>query len=366
MTRLHEILSSLELLAPARYAFPWDKIGLQVGDRQAPITRAVVSLDRSLGAVAYAESQGAELLLTHHPLLFDPVATVTSDDVVGRTLGRLIKSNIALVSAHTNWDAARGGINDALAGLLGLQDVTCFGTAAPVAQLKMVVTCPLADVDRLIDAASAAGAGIIGEYRRCAFASRGDGTFIGSTASHPTVGTAGAQETVSEVRIEMRLRADQLEAVRSSVLSAHPYEEPALDFYPVLDHPEQPAGRIGVLNSPITLDDFVKFVDINLHTQSWAWGRGDRQVRKVAVVGGGADGEFRAALRAGADVFVTGEVRQHVALEAVELGLAIVASGHYATEQPGCAALRDRMSELVPDVQWELFVPPAGEHGRPR
>ena len=88
-------------------------------------------------------------------------------------------------------------------------------------------------------------------------------------------------------------------------------------------------------------------------------------VRKVAIVGGAADGEWMAAQRAGADVFVTGEVKQHVGLEASESGLPILAAGHFATEHPGAAVLADRMRDLVPEVEWIVFEPAPGLHGRP-
>ncbi|HWA82839.1 MAG TPA: Nif3-like dinuclear metal center hexameric protein, partial [Fimbriimonadaceae bacterium] len=95
------------------------------------------------------------------------------------------------------------------------------------------------------------------------------------------------------------------------------------------------------------------------------WGKPDRPIKKLAVVGGAADSEWRDARQAGADAFLTGEVKQHVGLEVVEEGFAIIASGHYATEHPGCRALRDRLAEAMPDVEWLLYEPEPGLAGRP-
>jgi dinuclear metal center YbgI/SA1388 family protein len=257
--RLREILAALEGIAPARYAFSFDRVGLQVGDPDAPVSRAVVSLDRSRASVARAREAGAQLLLAHHPLLFTPLKDVVATDHVGSTVLDLASAGIAFVAAHTNWDSAKGGVNDELAKRLGLGDLQDFGESS---------------------------------------------------------------------------------------------------------NGEQAAGRLGVVE-PTTLVEFAQAVQASLGTKAWAWGDPDHRVRGVAVVGGAADGEWRAAQSAGADVLVTGEVKQHVALEASESGFALIAAGHYATEQPGVEALRDRMEAACPKVEWELFVPDPGKAGRP-
>ena len=154
----------------------------------------------------------------------------------------------------------------------------------------------------------------------------------------------------------MVLRKEDRRAVERALRTAHPYEEPAYDLLLLPPSPEQPAGRVGVREAT-TLADFAAETEARLATRAWAWGDPARPIRRVAVVGGAADGEWRAAQRAGADVLVTGEVKQHVAVEAAESGFALVAAGHYATEQPGVEALRDRMAEVCPAVDWRLFVP---------
>lgn len=362
--RLREVLAVLEQVAPVRYAFSFDKVGLQVGDPEAEVSRVIVSLDRSRSAVAFAREQGAQLLLAHHPLLFSPLREVVASDHVGRTVLDLAAANIAFVAAHTNWDSARGGVNDALAERLGLRETKPFGFAAEVEQLKLVFFAPSDAVDRLIDALSEVGAGVIGAYRRCAFLSDGNGTYIGGEGTDPTVGEPGKIEVTDERRVEMVLRRDQKRIVERTLRENHPYEEPAYDLLLSPPVPEQPAGRIGVVEGT-TLAAFAAQIETILTTRAWAWGDPQKKIRKVAVVGGAADGEWIAAQRAGADVLVTGEVKQHVALEAAESGFALVAAGHYATEQPGVAALRDRMAVRCPQIDWRLFTPEPGRAGRP-
>src|SRR5437879_2504992 len=121
MPQVRHAIEALDRIAPKRFAFSFDKVGLQVGDPAANLKLGVVALDRSLGAVAFAKEHGAQMLVAHHPLIFEPIASVLHTSHVGRTVLELARGNIAFAAAHTNWDSARGGINDALAAMLGLQ-----------------------------------------------------------------------------------------------------------------------------------------------------------------------------------------------------------------------------------------------------
>ncbi|HEY3782406.1 MAG TPA: Nif3-like dinuclear metal center hexameric protein [Fimbriimonadaceae bacterium] len=365
MPTVGQILGTLEEIAPARFAFEFDKVGLQIGDRGREVTKAVVSLDRSLSAIRFAKSLGAQLLLSHHPLIWDPLTSLTGRDIAELGAAELIRSDMAFIAAHTNWDCAQGGINDTLAGLLDLKDIRSIGSAAPVQQLKLVVFCPLEDCERVIDAASTAGAGVIGCYSRCAFRSKGTGTFVGSEASNPSIGKAGQQEEVEELRIEMVLPTVKRPQVEAAIRKHHPYEEPAIDFYSLAPLSEQPICRIGDLPNRVSLTDFAASVDKNLATRCWTFGDPSKPISKVAICGGAADDEWIHAKSSGADVFVTGEVKQHVGMEAAERSFAIIAAGHYATEHPGCVALAARMRESVPEVEWQVFTPEPGAAGRP-
>lgn len=365
MASIQSVLDTLELAAPAKYAFTWDKIGLQVGSRKKEVNRAVVSLDRSPGAIDFAIEQKAQLLLTHHPVIFDPIASVTSDTFEGIAIQKLIQHDVALIVAHTNWDAAPGGINDALASCLGLKEVQPFGISANAEEFKLICFTPPQSVDAIVDACAEAGAGIIGNYRRCAFMSHGVGTFEAQAGANPTVGQVGERSEVEEVRFEIVCPADRVSAVVKALRQTHPYEEPAFDLVPMRASNGQPVGRIGRLDNSLPLDEFVELVDTQLGTRCLTWGRQSHSISKVAVVGGAADSEWRAALGCGADAFITGEVSQHVALEASAAGIAILCAGHYATEHPGCVALARKMGGLMSDIEWIVFEPNPGEDGRP-
>ncbi|HLK14626.1 MAG TPA: Nif3-like dinuclear metal center hexameric protein, partial [Fimbriimonadaceae bacterium] len=259
MPTVAEILEALQAVAPAELAFSFDKIGLQVGDPRSEVRRATVALDRSLLAIRSAIESGSQLLLTHHPIVWEPFThlTPTSDAEIG--IRELVRGDVSMVAAHTNWDCARGGVNDALAEKLGLSELSDFGSASEYEALKMVVFCPEDAVDRILDAASAAGAGVIGGYRRCGFAGQGHGTFDAPSNSNPAKGKPGARNRVPELRLEMELPLGRRAAVEATVRANHPYEEPAIDFL-VVRKRGLPAGRKGRLAKPLRLAEFLSTV----------------------------------------------------------------------------------------------------------
>lgn len=363
-TALRDVLDALERIAPTELAAPWDNVGLQIGDPAAPVSRAVVALDRSRDALAFAHETGAELLLTHHPLFFSPPKRLDLSRGEGRFVAEAIGAGIAVVAAHTNWDNALDGLNDALARALGLADVTTFGSGGEIALGSLVVYTPAGTEEPLIEAMSDAGAGSLGNYRRCAFISPGVGTFEPLPGAHPTIGEVGRRESVPEVRIKMVLPLSKREAVIRAMKATHPYELVAHSVLPLEGGLSHPMGRIGSLPDPLSPEAFLAHLESTLGARPTAWGP-RREIRRVAVVGGAAGSEWPAALATGADAFVTGEVKQHHALDASEAGLIFVAAGHHATEDPGCARLARSMRAELPAVEWTHYAPERGAAGRP-
>jgi len=365
MPTVQSVIDALEAIAPARTAFSYDKVGLQIGEPDDSVALGVVALDISDGLIEFALAEGAQIVVCHHPLIWEPLKEVNAGTRSGRLAVKLIQNRIAFIGAHTNWDCAPGGINDILASRLGLQDVVACGEASEVAYLKLATFVPPDAADEVVDALSAAGAGLIGKYERCAFLSSGTGTFRGQAGTNPAIGKAGQTEKVDEIRIEMRLLSSQSSAVIAALKSVHPYEEPAYDLFSLHPNHDQPITRVGRLPTPMTFREFADKVDRDLGTRVWAFGDPEKTVRKVTVCGGGADDEWKAALRNGSDVFVTGEVRHHIAVWASEAGVGIIAAGHFATEHPGAAALAAVLESKIEGTQWRVYVPKPGIAGRP-
>jgi dinuclear metal center YbgI/SA1388 family protein len=342
-----DVVAAMDALYDPALAEPWDAIGLVCGDPEAPVRKLLFAIDPVAVVAEEAIASGCQLIVCHHPLFLRGVHGVPATNPKGRLVHRLITAGVGLFVAHTNADVARPGVSDALADAMGLADVVPLSERAVPAD-KLVTFVPPADVDRVVDALAAAGAGVIGEYERCAYLGEGTGTFQPGPAARPTIGTPGVIEVVPETRLEMvlprRLRAQVVAVLRA----AHPYEEPAFDVYPLAEAGAGAGlGRIGTLAAPRRLADFAAEVARRLpDTVGGVRATGDRLVQRVAVCGGsGGDLAFDAA-QAGADVFVTADLRHHPASEAAD-AIALVDAAHWATEWPWLAQASKRLSDRL-------------------
>ncbi|MDD9206275.1 Nif3-like dinuclear metal center hexameric protein, partial [Georgenia sp. 10Sc9-8] len=257
----------------------------------------------------------------------------------GRLVHELVRGGCALYTAHTNADAAEDGVAQALAELLGLQDLRPLAPAAGQSLDTLVTFVPTTHTHDLLDALAAAGAGSLGDYERCAYTSGGTGTFRPLPGAHPTIGAVGRAEEVAEDRIEMVLPRGRRSAVVRALRAAHPYEEPA---FTLLEHATTDAstgiGRVGELPEPLTLQALgAQVADVLPATPAGIRVGGDlaAQVRTVAVSGGAGDSLLGAARAAGAEVFLTADLRHHPASEHLAAGPPyLIDATHWASEWP--------------------------------
>lgn len=326
----------LEELAPPELAEEWDRVGLQAGDPAWRVEKAITALTVTDDVIDQAARAGASLIVAHHPLIFRPLERIDPAGRVGRLVTRLIKEGIALIVAHTNLDSAAGGVNDGLAERLQLGDVSPLVPRAVATELKLVTFIPHEHVERVREALAAAGAGVIGRYSHCTFGVAGEGTFLPREGASPFVGAVGEIERVSEVRLEVVVARSLKGRVVQALKESHPYEEVAFDLYPLEPAIGESAGlgRVGNLSRPMSTEEFAKFVKKVLSLDHVRLAGSDPgEVRRVAVVGGSGGGFLHAALAAGADALVTGDVDYHDADEARHLGLLVVDGGHFGTEK---------------------------------
>jgi len=381
--RLGELIAALEEWFDPRLAESWDAIGLVCGDPDEPVDRVLLAVDAVPNTVGEALDWSAQLLLTHHPLLLTGVHGVPADDPKGALVHRMIRAGVAHYVAHTNADAARPGVSDALADVLGLADLRPLDADATAALDKLVVFVPHDAAKSVIDALAAAGAGHLGDYERCAWTATGLGTFRPLDGAAPAIGTVGSIAEVPETRVEMVVpparRADVLNALRA----AHPYEEPAFDLLATVPLPgDVGTGRVGRLPAPLTLAEFARHAAAVLPATAWgvrAAGDPDRTVQTVAVCGGSGGSLVELARDAGADAFLTADLKHHPVVEAVTerdgSGMALVDAAHWATEAPWldvvAAALHERFATTV-EVRvsrqvtdpWTLHLPSQPETSR--
>jgi dinuclear metal center YbgI/SA1388 family protein len=343
--RVRDVQRILDGWAPPDLAWERDNVGLQVGDPDATVRGILVALDVTEEVVKEAKKTGATLIVSHHPLLFRPLKSLTPASAGGRTVIMLAKHGIANIAAHTNLDFAAGGTNHALAARLGVGRVEFLRKPYRL-QAKIVTFLPAARVQEVADAMGAAGAGTIGDYSGCSFRVEGTGTFFGGPSTAPAVGRKGAAEQVREVRLEMIVPRRSVRAAVKAMRSVHPYEEPAYDVYH-LENPDDASGMgvVGTLDKPEPLPRFLARVRRRLGVRALRYTAGPAQaVRTVAMCGGSGGELLEDAVRAGADVFVTADCSYHLFHDAAGR-IALVDAGHYETEHPVVDAVVARLKE---------------------
>ncbi|MFT3661913.1 MAG: Nif3-like dinuclear metal center hexameric protein [Gordonia sp. (in: high G+C Gram-positive bacteria)] len=348
---LGEVLAALDAAYPPRLAEAWDAVGLVCGDPDEEATAALVCVDVTEDVVDRALETGAQLIVAHHPLLLRGVESVAANTPKGRLIHRLIRGGCALYSAHTNADKVRGGVSDALADVLGVRDTRPLEPEPTSPLDKWVVMVPEGNVEQVTEAMFDAGAGALGDYRDCLWSVVGTGQFLPSEAANPAVGAIGELTRVDEARVELVASRGRRAAVLAALRAAHPYEEPAFDVFAqaALDG-DLGLGRVGTLAEPTTLREFVAHAGRVLPRAPWgirAAGDPDAVVETVAVCGGAGDSLIGAATAAGADVYLTADLRHHVVDEALRAGApALIDAGHWATEFPWCASAADLLIGL--------------------
>lgn len=351
MIRVRELCQAMEHLAPLHLAESWDNVGPLLGDLEANVERVLTCLTLTEDVAQETLATSTQAVVTHHPVMFKPVQRLTSATAEGRTLLPLLRAGVAVYSAHTAYDNAPGGINDQLAGRLGLVDVAPLRRLPDGPRCKVVVFVPESDLSRVSDALFAAGAGVIGHYEQCSFRLAGTGTFFGTADTHPTIGVKGRREEVSEWRLEVVCPAGQVGGVVAALRRAHSYEEPAFDVYPLERLPgPHGAGRRGRLPTPLAPADFAQLVGSRLGVGSLEWVAGTRPVTNVAIVCGAGGSLLADAVAAGVDAFLTGEMRFHDQLSARERGVTVVLPGHFATERLGMERLAEQLRDLLPGL----------------
>lgn len=348
---LGEVLAELERVYPARLAEDWDAVGLVCGDPAESAAHVLICVDVTDAVVDMAEEIGAQLIVAHHPLLMRGATTVAASTPKGRIIHRLIRARCGLFSAHTNADKARRGVSDALADALGLRNTVPLEAEPAAALDKWVVMVPEGNADQVSEAMFTAGAGTLGDYRDCQWSVVGTGQFLPVDGAVPAVGAVGNLTRIDEERVEMIAPRGLRSTVLAALREAHPYEEPAFDVFEqaVLDS-DIGLGRVGTLPEPMTFAAFVDHVGASLPKAAWpvrGAGPTDVLIETVAVCGGAGDSLIGAATAAGADAYVTGDLRHHVVDESLRAGSpALVDAGHWATEFPWCGVVADILTEF--------------------
>ncbi|WP_319500907.1 Nif3-like dinuclear metal center hexameric protein [uncultured Draconibacterium sp.] len=331
--KIKDITNFLEDLAPLKLQESYDNAGLILGDKNAEVSAALVTLDVTEAIVDEAIKRKAGLIIAHHPIVFSGLKKITGKNYIERTLIKAIKHDVAIYAAHTNLDSVTGGVNGKICEKLGLENCKILQPAGGMLK-KLVTFVPVDHANKVREAVFTAGAGQIGNYDSCSFNAHGQGTFRGSDTTNPFVGKKGEQHYENEIRVET-IFPDYLQGkVINALVQAHPYEEVAYDIYSLDNKFDQiGAGMIGLLpkekSETAFLRQLKKTFDVKMirHTALQ-----DKKVKKIAVCGGAGSFLLNQAIAAGADFFVTGDFKYHQFFDA-ENKIVIADIGHFESEQ---------------------------------
>jgi dinuclear metal center YbgI/SA1388 family protein len=364
---ISDLVAIMERIAPLEYAEPWDKVGLLVGDRSASLRGPVLlTIDLNEAVLSEAVEMNSGAIVAYHPPIFEPLAKITDATPRQRVILRALQHNIAIYSPHTALDAIPGGVADWLCeGLSGSKivgkiegDCRALSHHARVAhtqEVKIVTFVPAKDAEHVRNALASAGAGRIGAYQVCSFATEGTGTFLGDESTNPTVGQRGVLETVREVRLEMVASKSALALALETLRKFHPYESPAIDAYELLPQPQRfvGAGRRLTLDKPTTVQELAQRLKawVGRDQVRYALTTGplgdDKPIMHVGVVPGAGGELSRLARQEGCDLFVTGEMKHHDVLGALNSGMSVILGGHTSTERGYLPRLRDTLESRV-------------------
>jgi len=331
--KLKQLIAPLEQLAPLSFQESYDNAGLITGNFDMEIRSVLITLDVTEEVVDEAIAKGANLILSHHPVIFSGLKRITGNNYVERIVIKAIKNDIALYSAHTNMDSVFGGVNTMICNKLGLQNCKIL---SPIKKYlyKLVTFVPRNHIEQVRKAVFDAGAGHIGNYDNCSYNAEGKGTFRAGNEANPFVGKIGELHFEDEIRFETIFPKHRQNQIISALLSAHPYEEVAYDIYQLEnEYPQAGLGMVGELATPVDEIEFLTNLKeifqagIIRHTELR-----NKKIHRVAVCGGSGSTFLREAISAKADVYVSGDFKYHQFFDA-EGKILIADIGHFESEQ---------------------------------
>lgn len=351
---IKDIIQPIEQIAPLTYQETYDNSGLLVGDKQTKVSKVLIALDCTEEVLDEAIRNRCQLIITHHPILFSGLKSITGKNYVERVIIKAIQKKIAIYAAHTNIDNAYHGVNHKIAEKLGLKNTKILVPAKNTLQ-KLYVYVPNSHVETVQQALFNAGAGQIGNYKECSFLQEGIGTFTPLEKANPFIGQIGARSNEEETKLEVlapkHLQGVILEAMRS----CHPYEEIAYELI-TLENTNAyiGAGMIGELPSPMQEKQFLAYLKKRMKTSCIRHSiLLDKEIKKVAVCGGSGAFLLPFAIQQQADVYVTADFKYHQFFDA-ESKLVIADIGHYESEQFTNEIFYELLSKKFPNIAFLL------------
>jgi len=344
-----DVIKVLEYFAPTGYQESYDNIGLLVGSPDASVSGILVCLDITPKVVDESLAVGANLIVSHHPIIFTGLKRLNGKTSTEQTIIKAIENGVALYAAHTNVDSVWNGLNHRLAQLFKLTDLEILAPASDQL-VKLITFAPHDHAQAVRDAMFVAGAGNIGDYSNCSYNIEGYGTFKGEDESTPFVGKKGETHIEPETRIEVVVPKPLLPPVLKSMLTAHPYQEVAYDIIPILNkNPRAGLGMVGNLSKPEPENDFLGRIKEILGTgcikHSALTGK---LVSRVALCGGSGGSLIDHAINHKANVYVTSDLKYHNFIDASSRIL-LADVGHFESEKIAVDIFYELLTKKMPN-----------------
>jgi len=330
--KIKDIITVIESRAPLSFQEDYDNSGLIIGDSEQPVEKALICFDVTMPVIQEAIDKKCQLIISHHPLIFNPLKRLQNRTYIEKVIIAAIKNDLAIYAAHTNIDNAMGGLNTYFAELLNLKKVKILKPVKDNLR-KLVTFCPVEHSGEVRTAICNAGAGHIGDYDFCTFNLEGKGTFRASDNTNPFVGNKNELHFEKETRIETIYPAYLEKKILTALFKAHPYEEVAYDIYPLKnEYANCGSGVIGELENNTDAILFLKELKEKLKLKSVKYSdTSNKKVKKVALCGGSGSFLIQEAKSARADIFISAEFKYNHFLD-VQNEMIIADIGHYESE----------------------------------
>ena len=345
--KLFEILPILEELAPLGYAEDFDNVGLLVGNTNETVQGILVCHDALESVVDEAISKKCNLIVCFHPILFSGLKKITGKNYVERAIIKAIKNDIAIYAVHTALDNHQDGVNKIFCDALGLTHTKVLIPKENYIQKLITYTVP-ENATALRNALFEAGAGKIGNYEDCSFTSQGIGTYMGNENSNPEIGERFEFVENKEIKIEVTFEKHLEAKILKALFKNHIYEEVAYEIYTLTNkHQNIGLGMTGVFSEAMEAADFLSLVKEKMQCGGIRHSRFlNKKIQKVAVLGGSGSFAIKAAIQAGADAFLTSDLKYHQFYEA-EDKLLLADIGHFESERYTKNYIVDYLKEKI-------------------
>jgi len=329
--KIKELTSFLETIAPSSYQESYDNSGLIVGNPNDEINGVLICLDSTESIIDEAIDKKCNVVVAHHPIVFQGLKRFNGKHYVERVVMKAIKNDIAIYAIHTNLDNVYSkGVNAKIAQKLGLINTQIL---APKSGLKKIFTfVPTEYSEKVRAALFAAGAGDLPKFENLSYATVGVGT-------HNQNG--GAQ-----VKLEFTFPSVKQNAIIKALQNSHPYFDVPYDIISIENkNSEVGSGMIGFLKTPTNEKEFLQKIKKQMKAGCVRYTKLRRKkISKVAVCGGSGGFLLKDAIRQGADIFITSDYKYHEFFDADEK-IVIADIGHYESEQYTIELLYDIITE---------------------